>query len=117
MANKRKIDVEDTRVRNAAILADLVVDPVTSSHLQVQIIKKLLEGKESPDFFPTIFEEKLSYGACPTCSFETHWLIPEDILNKYNWISFKKDSRIKENTTIDDCEKYQEACLKKKIDI
>lgn len=102
---------------NARVLADLATDPQTSPHKQVEIWNKLLEAREGQDFFQTIFEELLSFGACPECSHESHWAIPEDELNQIGWVSHEKDKRVLKNTDADSCPTYQEACGKKRISI
>lgn len=102
---------------NAKVLADLVADPVTTDQLRVRIIQKLLEGREGNDFFRTIFEENVSYGCCPNCNFETHWAVPEEILNIFGWVSSQKDKRVKQHTSEKDCPEYAEACNKKRITV
>ena len=111
------IRVDSLEKSNAKILADLVADPYTTDLLRVKILTELLESREGQDFFQTMYEEGLSFGACPCCGHENHWAVPEDILNTMNYVSHINDSRIKEHTTIDDCEEYQEACRKKKITV
>ena len=111
---KRKYTFESVENTNLSILADLVADPQTSEHLRVNIINKLLESREGNTFFTTMLEEGLSYGACPNCGHENHWLIPEDSLNELGWVTFKKDPRVKQHTIAADCPEYGEACAKKK---
>lgn len=114
---KRKYTFESVEDTNLSILAELVADPTTTEHLRVTIINKLLERREGHDFFRTMFEEGLSFGECPCCQYRTHWLIPEDILNNYDWVSFKKDKRVKQHPTAEDCPTYAEACTKKRVSI
>lgn len=101
--------------QNAAVLAELVCDPLTTEHVRVQILNKLLENKRNDNFFVTMFNEQLSLGKCPKCEHKNHWLIPEDDLNQMGWVTHEKDKNVKRHTTAKDCPKYQEACSKKKI--
>jgi hypothetical protein len=107
-------DVKTDAAKNAQVLAELVVDPQTSTHLSVNILNKLLDASENPSFFVTMFEEAMSLGECPECGHENHWLIPEVDLNQLDWVTHKRDPRVPENTDVDSCPRYQEACLKKK---
>lgn len=111
---KRKYTFESVENTNLSILAELVADPQTSEHLRVNIINKLLESREGNTFFVTMLEEGLSYGVCPDCGHENHWLIPEDSLNELGWVTFKKDPRVVSQPTSEDCKEFAEACPKKK---
>jgi hypothetical protein len=102
-------------MENAKVLADLVVDPETPEALRVKIIRKLLETIDRGNFFDTILNEKLSFGACPNCKHENHWVIPEDELNQMGWATHEKDDRVPRTTRVKDCSKWQQACKKKKI--
>jgi hypothetical protein len=102
---------------NAEVLADMIADPDTPDAKRVLMINKLLESRKSDTFFATMFTEKLSYGACPCCGHENHWLIPEDELNQIGEVTYKKDSRVLRETTMADCPRWQEACIKKKTSI
>jgi len=117
MAEKKKYTFEALEDVNTSILAELVADPSTTDHLRVSIINKLLEGKDGQNFFTSMFEEGLSFGSCPSCGHEQHWLIPEDNLNEMGWVTYKKDSRVLQHPTKDDCKTYAEACQKKKVSI
>lgn len=108
---------ETVDLENAKVMAELIVDPQTSDHLRVTIINKLLESGGDTDFFPTIFEEKMSHGQCPLCNHENHWLIPEDVLNKMGWVTSQEDLEVVELTDEASCAKWQEACKKKKVTI
>lgn len=112
---KRKYTFESIENTNMSILAELVADPQTSEHLRVTIINKLLESREGQNFFVTMFEEGLSFGACPCCGHENHWLIPEDSLNEMGWVTFKKDPNVPARPKQEDCSIFAEACHKKKI--
>ena len=101
--------------KNALTLADLVVNPSTTPSLQVRILNKLLEGRRNPDFFMTMFESKMSFGKCPCCEWEGHWLVPENALNEMGYVSADHDPRVKRETTAADCPSYQEACQKKRV--
>ncbi len=108
----------DTReAKDAKVMAELIVDPQTTDHLKVTIINKLLETNENPDFFPTIFNEKMSLGDCPDCGHTNNWLIPEDVLNKMGYVSHLEDANVSEHTNEESCPEWHEACCKKKISI
>jgi hypothetical protein len=100
---------------NAEVMADLVVDPATTDDLRVKIISKILESREGQDFFKTMFEEQLSYGACPSCNHKNHWAIPEDVLNQMGYVTHVEDTRVPANTDKKSCDRFQEACRKKKV--
>ncbi len=108
----RKLDEE---AKNAITLADLVVNPSTTPALQVRILNKLIEGRRDPNFFMTMFDGKMSLGECPNCKHENHWLIPETVQNELGYVSAEHDERVKRETTSEDCPKFQEACMKRKI--
>ena len=108
-------DIVDLDSANAAVLAEIVVEPFTPDPLRVQILNKLLEGLESENFFDTIFMEGLDLGECPHCGHENHWLIPEDDLNKRGYVTHERDARVAKNVTKEECPQWQQACLKKKI--
>ena len=72
---------------NAAVLTELIVGPNISGSLQIQAMQKLMAEKEDQSFFGTMFEELLTFGACPSCKHENHWLIPEDDLNIMGYVS------------------------------
>jgi len=114
MAKHTKKDVEFD-ARNASVLAELAVDPLTTDHSRVAILNLLLEQNSEKDFFATIFRENLSLGECVECGHQSHWLIPEDVLNTMGWISHNEDPRVPAHTTKADCETYQEACGKKRV--
>lgn len=102
---------------NAAILAELIVDPNTTDSLRVNILNKLLDSTEADNFFETMVKEDLSFGACPECGHKNHWLVPEEDLNRFNFVSYEADPRVKRMTTAADCPRWQEACAKKKVSI
>lgn len=112
-----KKDSTDTLItENAKILASIVVDPQTTENVRIQIINKLLEDAISDSsFFSTMFDEKMSYEPCPHCGHMNHWLIPEDALNTMGYVTSKEDPEVNVYTTAQDCEEYQEACIKKKV--
>lgn len=115
MAKSRKFD--SLEKDNAQILAELIVDPNTPDALRVTILNKLLDQTDAENFFETIFQEDLSFGVCPCCGHENHWLVPEEELNRVGYVSYEKDERVKRMTTIEDCGEFQEACAKKKVNI
>ena len=98
MAEQKKTLTFDAE--NAAILAELCVDPRTSESVKVQIVNKLLENRKEDTFFTTIFNEQLSYGECPECGHEDHWLIPVDELAQMGWIINQEDPAIPKATSI-----------------
>jgi hypothetical protein len=100
---------------NAAVLVELITGANMSETLRIQAMEKLTSSKDADSFFQTMLEEKLSYGACPHCDHKNHWLIPEDDLNQMGYVSKDEDERVPEHTDAESCEKYQQACLKKKI--
>ena len=100
---------------NAEVLAELLIDPNTSNPVKISIINKLLDETEADNFFETIANELLSYGACPNCGHENHWLVPEEDLNMLGIVTHEKDPRVKRMTTAEDCPKFQQACSKKKV--
>lgn len=108
---------ESLEQANARTLAELAVDSETSEDLRVKIIQKLLENTQNNNFFGTMFNELLSFGACPNCNHENHFLIPENNLNEFGWLTHQKDNRVKAQTKKKDCPKYAESCKKKKISI
>lgn len=99
---------------NAAALAEMLADPVTSENVRLQIINEILEKEKDDDFFETMFKELLSYAACPFCEHRSHWLIPEDDLNQMGWVTYEEDSRVPRHPTGKDCAEFQEACQKKR---
>jgi hypothetical protein len=113
---KQNNNPESLDKNNAEIIADLIADPQTTDQLRVKMILELLESREGQNFFKTMMEEGLSYGACPCCGHENHWGVPEDILNQMGWVSYKIDPEVpKKPPTIDECPQFQEACQKKKV--
>src|SRR5258705_10341528 len=102
---------------NINILVELIVDPNTTESLRVKILNKLLGTTESENFFETMVKEMLDYGACPGCGHENFWLTPEEDLNRMGVVTHQRDERVKRTTTQADCEKWREACGKKKINI
>ncbi len=108
-------DVKTDAATNAQVLAELVIDPQTTTHLSVSILNKLIDSSENPSFFVTMFEERMSLGECPNCGHENHWLIPEDSLNQLGWVTHEEDKKIPQHTDAEVCPEFQEACSKRKI--
>lgn len=117
MGRKSSKNFDSLEKDNAKILADLIVDPNTTDALRVNILNKLLDSTAADNFFETIVKEDLSFGACPECGHENHWLVPEEDLNRFGIVTYEVDSRVKRVTTEADCLKWQEACSKKKVTI
>ena len=99
---------------NAAVMAEIISDPVTSEHVKLQILNTLLAVEGDQTFFQTMFKEGMSLCECPNCGHQNHWLIPEDEANQMGWVTADQDSRVKKHTTQADCPTYMEACSKKK---
>ena len=100
---------------NADVLVQLITGSNISESLRISAMEKLTESKKDQSFFRTMFDEKLSYGACPHCGHKNHFLIPEEELNQMGYVSKDEDPRVPEHTDIESCPDYQQACLKKKI--
>lgn len=115
LTGPKKLNVNTFEVENARTMAELVVDPTTTEALRVQILNKLLESKGDANFFVTMFQEKLTFGACPECGHENHWGIPEDDLNQMGWVTSERDPRIPRSIADMNCPEFHEACLKKKV--
>ena len=114
---KDLVDLDYLDAQNASVLAEIVVDPLTSDALRVGILNKLLQVVEGQSFFQTILRESLSYGECPNCGHANHWLIPEDELNRMKWVTHEKDPRVPRITDKKTCKRWNEACAKKKVSI
>ena len=103
--------------KNAKVLTDLIIDGQTTTHLQVKILNKLLEGREDAGYFETMFAEKMTLASCPSCGHQNHWFIPEDELNRMDWVTAHKDPRVKATPTEEDCSLFHEACTKRKVNM
>ena len=114
---KDQVDIDHLDAANASVLAEIIVDPLTSDALRVSILNKLLEIVEGQTFFQTIMKEKLSFGACPGCGHENHWLVPDTELAQIGWVTHEKDASVPRHTTKETCKTWSEACSKKKITI
>lgn len=100
---------------NSKALVDLLMDPDTQDNTQIQIIQHLISSRAGQDFFRTIYEENLSFGKCPKCQHDSHWVIPEDSLNKMGYVSHEKDPRVPEKTDEANCVNFKQSCKKKKV--
>jgi len=114
---KKSSKIQILEDHNLGILAELVADPSTSEWLKIQIIQKINEARGGVSFFNTLITENLSYGECPHCSFKTHWLATEDVMNEMGIVSYKEDPRVLPTTDSSTCKDYAEACAKKKVTI
>ena len=112
-----KKEEEFLDIQNAKTLADLVADPDTEERLRIKIINKLVESKHTDNFFKTILDEKLSYGACPNCETKIHWLIPETELNKLGYVTHEINKQVPEFTDEKSCPKWQQSCSKHRITV
>ena len=113
--NNKELSVSPITEQNAAVIAELIVDPATTEFTRIRLINKLAESTKNRSFFDTMLKELLDIGNCPNCGHTNHWAIPEVELNKRGVVTCQEDSRVKDQTTIDDCVEYQEACGKKKL--
>ena len=111
--SRKKNELDGFDETNASILAEMLIDLNTSEAVRLQIINELNEQSKTSDFFETMFNESLSLGKCE-CGHENHWLIPEDILSQFGYVSYQNDPRVKMQTTAEDCPEFQQACQKKK---
>jgi hypothetical protein len=100
---------------NAAVLVELITGPNISENLRIQAMEKLTSSKTNDSFFQTMLEEDLTIGECPHCQHKNHWLVPEEELNQMGYVSKDEDDRVPEQTDINSCPEFQEACLKKKV--
>ncbi len=112
MADDRSLDFDE---ENAKALSEMLADAVTSENVRLQIIQVLMDEGKDDTFFETMFRELMSLGDCPCCGHESHWLIPEDDLNQFGWVSYEKDPRVSRNPTAKECPDWQEACNKKRV--
>jgi hypothetical protein len=103
----------DLNAANAAVLAEIVTDPLTTEHTRVEVLNLLSQLGKTENFFQEAFKLDLSLGECPCCGHLDHWLIPPDELAILGWDE-DKDPRVKRNVTTDDCPRYSQACPKKK---
>ena len=99
--------------QNAQALIALLSDPTTDQRIRMQIIAEILEASKADTFFESMFAEGMSLGECPNCKHERHWLIPEEDLNVYGWVSSEKDDRVPVHTNDQVCPEFAEACIKK----
>ena len=112
-----KSSSDDFDEQNAAALAEMLSDQATTEAIRLQIIREILDSSANDTFFETMYNEGIDLGHCPDCNHENHWLIPEDDLNVLGWVSSKKDIRVKNDTTAEDCKEFAEACSKKKTTV
>lgn len=114
--SKKKAEYKDDfDESNAKVLIELLADPVTSEPVRMQIINDILEQTKDNSFFETMFKELMVFTECPNCSHENHWLIPEDELNVMGYVTSENDIRVLKETDVNVCNKYAEACVKKKV--
>lgn len=107
--------IDDLSDKNAAALVELLLDQDTPDNTQFNIISHLVNSRKGQGFHKTIFEEMLSFGKCPKCNHENHWIIPEDDLNKMGWVTSQEDPKVPVETNIENCTHFQQACKKKKV--
>lgn len=114
-SKKRNKSNEGFDEANASVLSDMLVDRQTSEAIRLQIINELNEATKTDTFFEAIFNEALSFGPCPCCGHENHWLVPEDNLSQMGWVTSDKDSRVPRHTDSKTCSQWAEACSKKRV--
>ncbi|MCI0561412.1 MAG: hypothetical protein MN733_23240 [Nitrososphaera sp.] len=102
---------------NAQALVALLSDPTTDHRIRMQIISEILEASKADTFFETAFAESMSLGQCPHCNHVNHWLIPEEDLNVFGFVTHERDDRVPVHTDESICKEFSEACLKKKTTI
>ena len=117
MANEKKGSLDDFDEANADALAEILADPATSEPVRLGIINEILSQAGDQNFFETMFTELMTLAKCPHCAHENHFLIPEDDLNQFGWVTHEKDDRVPVHTTKIECKEFSEACLKKKTTI
>jgi hypothetical protein len=110
----KKKNTTELSAQNAAVLAEIVTDPLTTEATRVEILNMLSQLGVSETFFQEAFKLALSFGECPICGHEDHWLIPPDELAILGWIVEDEDPRVKRNVSADDCPRYAQACPKRK---
>ena len=104
----------DLNAANAAVLAEIVTDPLTTEATRVEILNLLSQLGKTENFFEEMFNLDLSFGECPCCGHQDHWLIPPDELAMLGWIPEEKDERLKRTVSSEDCPRFAQACPKKK---
>lgn len=107
--------IDSLSEENANVLAALIVDPATSDHVRIAILNKLMEIRQDRSFFETVFEDKLSFGACPHCGHEEHWAVPEEALNQLGYVTADHDRNVPRQATEETCPEFKEACMKRKL--
>jgi len=115
MKQKDYSQYEEFAAENADVLAELVVDPATPEQVRVRILKKLKDSSKADSFFDVMLQEVLDVGECPHCAHTNHWLVPEAELNKRGIVTSEADTRVLPFTDEGSCERYHQACSKKKI--
>ncbi len=108
---------DDFDEANAAVIAELLADPVTSENIRLQLINEILQSDKGKSFWDTMLKEDMSLSSCPNCGHHNHWLIPEDDLNEMGWVTSEKDKKVPKNTDIKSCPQWQESCSKKKVSV
>ena len=102
---------------NAKVIVDLLLDPETPADIHINLIQKLVASRKGENFFSSMFTESVSFGACPECEHENHWLIPEQELNLLGFVTRERDPEVLEYTDSDSCSQWEEACKKKKVTV
>ena len=108
--------VKSEEVLTMEALIEIIVDERTPDANRIMSLNKLLEiKKKDTSFFEVIVDSELSYGACPCCGHENHWLVPEQELNTQGIVTSDLDERVPLYTSAETCLEFQEACSKKKV--
>lgn len=118
MPKKPEQAVKSEDVKTMEALIEIIVADSTPAHNEIQALNKLLSiRKKDTSYFETIVDSGLSQGSCPSCGFQTHWLVPESELNIMGIVSSELDERVPMYTSAETCVEFQESCSKKKIGI
>ena len=118
MPKKPEQAVKSEDVKTMEALIEIIVADSTPAHNEIQALNKLLSiRKKETSYFETMVDSRLSHGSCPSCGFETHWLVPEAELNIMGIVSSEEDDRVPMYTSAETCPEYAESCSKKKIGV
>jgi len=115
----KKAKILALETANAEVLVEIALsnEGGVSEALKMKVYEKLMGSKEGQSFFKTMLEEALTWGECPHCKHENHWLIPEEDLSQMGFVSYKEDPRCDKQHDAKTCPEYQQAHWKKKITI
>ena len=116
MSSDRDQALKSEEVLTMEALISIVVSERTPDANRILAINRLLEiRKKTTNFFETIVDSKLTYGACPHCNHANHWLVMESELNMQGIITSEIDPRVPRYTSEESCPELHEACSKRKV--